>query len=70
MVKDYRKYFDPFDALGQYLVLFYDIALIRLEKPIQFQSGVNGVGAIERVCLPKINDHHLNDELRISGWGK
>ena len=49
MAKDWRKYFEPFDALGQYLVLLYDIALIRLEKPIKFGSGVNGVGAVERV---------------------
>lgn len=65
MVRDYRKYFEPFDAFGQYLVLLYDIALIRLEKPIQFRSGVNGVGAVERVCLPKLNDHHVNEELRV-----
>lgn len=42
MVKDYRKFFEPFDALGQYLVLLYDIALMRLEKGIQFSSGKNG----------------------------
>lgn len=65
MVRDYRKYFEPFDAFGQYLVLLYDIALIRLEKAIQFSSGVNGVGAVERVCLPKLNDHHVNEELRV-----
>lgn len=67
---DHRKYYQPFTSFGQYLQMVFDIALIKVRGPFQFGPGVRGVGAVERVCLPGFTSSKVNEDLRISGWGR
>lgn len=69
-VVEQRKYYQPFSAFGQYLQLVFDIALVKVIGPFQFGQGTRGVGAVERVCLPGIGSSKINEDLRISGWGR
>ena len=69
-ITDHRKYYQPFTSFGQYLQMVFDIALIKVRGPFQFGPGVRGVGAVERICLPSVGNGKVNEDLRISGWGR
>jgi len=42
---------------------YYDIAMLRMTKPISFNSHVRPI------CLPNANDNHEGQKCHIAGWG-
>lgn len=47
-----------------------DIALLRLNRSIQWSLTSNGFGSVNRVCLPSSDeDYFVGEEVTVSGWG-
>jgi len=42
---------------------YYDIALLRLSKPIAFNAFVRPI------CLPEVSDNHEGQKCHVAGWG-
>lgn len=49
----------------------HDIALLRTSTRMVWKLTDNGVGSVNEICLPGVNEEHNAGEIvRVSGWGK